>query len=120
MRQAKVKISVVHISIQCYIINNHSYIVALAIAEKACEAFPTSVDVWLKRIELVDNTQTQSESVMAEDQLFQTALNKNGASFKLWSAYVDWIEKKWQNDALKPDTVDELLTVSGAIQVQCD
>ncbi|KAH8555222.1 U3 small nucleolar RNA-associated protein 6-domain-containing protein [Umbelopsis sp. PMI_123] len=85
---------------------------ALAIAEKACEAFPTSVDVWLKRIELVDNTQTQSESVMAEDQLFQTALNKNGASFKLWSAYVDWIEKKWQNDALKPDTVDELLTTA--------
>ncbi|CAO3681564.1 unnamed protein product [Umbelopsis ramanniana] len=82
----------------------------LEISERACEAFPNSVDLWLLRIELVNNTQTQSESVMAEDQLFQTALGKNGASFKLWSAYLEWIEKKWQDDVLKSDTVDELLT----------
>lgn len=82
----------------------------LEISERACEAFPNSVDLWLLRIELVNNTQTQSESVMAEDQLFQTALGKNGASFKLWSAYVEWIEKKWQDDVLKSDIVDELMT----------
>ncbi|KAI8576019.1 hypothetical protein K450DRAFT_258984 [Umbelopsis ramanniana AG] len=82
----------------------------LEINERACEAFPESVDLWLLRIELVDKTQTQSESVMAEDQLFQTALSKNGASFRLWSAYVEWIEKKWQDDVLQSDIVDELLT----------
>lgn len=55
---------------------------------------------------------------MAENQLFQTALSKNGASFKLWSAYIEWIEKKWQDDVLKSDTVDELLTVSRSPEYQ--
>lgn len=90
----------------------------MEISERACEAFPNSVELWLLRIELVSNTQTQSESVMAENQLFQTALSKNGASFKLWSAYIEWIEKKWQDDVLKSDTVDELLTVSRSPEYQ--
>jgi hypothetical protein len=97
---------------------NFVYVLALEISERACEAFPNSVDLWLLRIELVNNSQTQSESVMAEDQLFQTALGKNGASFKLWSAYVEWIEKKWQDDVLTSDVVDELLTVSKSLEDQ--
>jgi hypothetical protein len=95
---------------------NLVHVLALEINERACEAFPNSVDLWLLRIELVNKTQTQSESVMAEDQLFQTALSKNGASFRLWSAYVEWIEKKWQDDVLKSDIVDDLLTVSKPIE----
>lgn len=78
----------------------------------ACNAFPKSVDLWLLRIDLVNNSETQTESAMSEDQLFQKALDNNGESFKLWSAYVEWIEKKWQDDVLANDVVDDLLTVS--------
>lgn len=64
------------------------------------------------RIELTGVAGEQTDSVMSEEELFQTALNKNGESFKLWSAYVQWIEKQWQDDALTSDNVGELMTVS--------
>jgi hypothetical protein len=59
----------------------------------------------------VNDNQTQTDSAMTENQLFQTALDSNGESFKLWSAYVEWIERKWQDDALTSDIVDDLFTV---------
>ncbi|GAB5585659.1 U3 snoRNP protein [Umbelopsis nana] len=83
---------------------------ALAIAVNACNAFPKCVDLWLTRINLVNDNQTQTDSAMTENQLFQTALDSNGESFKLWSAYVQWIERKWQDDALTSDIVDDLFT----------
>lgn len=73
------------------------------------------MDLWLLRIDLVNNSETQTESAMSEDQLFQKALDNNGESFKLWSAYVEWIEKKWQDDVLANNVVDDLLTVSDII-----
>jgi hypothetical protein len=66
----------------------------------------------LTELLLVNDTEEVTESVESEEQLFQLALNKNGESFKLWSTYVDWIEKKWKDDALNREAVDELMVVS--------
>ncbi|CAM0143018.1 U3 snoRNP protein [Umbelopsis sp. WA50703] len=85
---------------------------ALSIAIHACDVFTKCVDLWLARIELVNDTEEVTESVESEEQLFQLALNKNGESFKLWSTYVDWIEKKWKDDALNREAVDELMVIA--------
>ncbi|KAL0093070.1 U3 small nucleolar RNA-associated protein 6-domain-containing protein [Phycomyces blakesleeanus] len=83
---------------------------AQEVAKKAVKAFPQNANLWTYRIDLAQVEGGKDESQQA---LYKKALEKNPASYTMWSSYNDWIMRQWELKTFSTEETNQIYTDAG-------